>query len=122
MNNNILLAIPLAVAPLLLTLITQLALLLALFLALIVVVIIINVVLQSIPLSHLLHDYFMVQESFTFTALFYAASLLLYAVGSLIVLLIGSRCKPVSNTYLTSATVVSLDCMYQYGARSTRLK
>ncbi len=64
MNNNILLAIPLAVAPLLLTLIAQLALLLALFLALIVVVIIANIVLHSILFSRLLHDYFMVQKRY----------------------------------------------------------
>jgi hypothetical protein len=64
MNNNILHAIPLAIAPLLLALITQLALLLALFLALINVVVIIDVVLQSIPLSCLLHDYFMVQKRY----------------------------------------------------------
>ncbi len=64
MNNNILLAIPLAVAPLLLALIALLTLLLALFLALIVVVVIVNAVLQLIPLFRLLHDYFMVQKHY----------------------------------------------------------
>jgi hypothetical protein len=66
MNNNILLAVCLAVAPLLLALIARLALLLALFLALIIVVVvaIANVVLQSIPLFCLLHDYFMVQKRY----------------------------------------------------------
>ncbi len=64
MNNNILLTVPLAFAPLLLALIARLALLLALFLALIVVVLIVNFVLQSILLSRLLHDYFMVQKRY----------------------------------------------------------
>jgi hypothetical protein len=106
MNNNILLAIPLATAPLLLALIVRLALLLTLFLALIVVVVIVDAVLQSIPLSCLLHDYFMVQKRY----------LHCLPLRSLLPItrrwqLVGSRCKPVSNTYLTSATIVSLDCM-----------
>jgi hypothetical protein len=121
MNNNILLTVPLATAPLLLAVIAQLALLLALFLTLIIVVVIVDAVLQSILLSCLLHDYFMVQKHYLHR-FFCAASLLLHAVGSLFVLLIGSRCKPVSNTYLNSAIVVSLDCMYQCGAHSTHLK
>ncbi len=64
MNENILLAISLALAPLLLALIARLSLLLALFLALNAIVVIIDVVLQSIPLSRLLHDYFMVQKRY----------------------------------------------------------
>jgi hypothetical protein len=63
-NNDILLAVPLADAPLLLALIAQLALLLTLFLALIVVIVIVDIVLQSILLSRLLHDYFMVQKCY----------------------------------------------------------
>jgi hypothetical protein len=64
MNNNILLAIPLTVAPLLIALIARLALLLALFLALIVVVVIVDILLQLILLFCLLHDYFMVQKHY----------------------------------------------------------
>ena len=60
-NNNIILLVPLAVDALLL-LALLLALLLTLFLALIAVIIIVDIVLQSIPLSRLLHDYFMVQK------------------------------------------------------------
>jgi hypothetical protein len=64
MNNNILLAVPPAVALLLLALIARLTLLVTLFLALIVIIVIVNIVLQLIPHSCLLRDYFMVQKCY----------------------------------------------------------